>query len=145
MKQDFSCVLPVQKLYSDAILPTRAHPDDAGLDLYAIEDIEILPGQGKAVKTGIAIALSAGTVGLIADRSSLAKKGLKTAGGVIDSGYRGELQVVLWNLSRETVCMKRGERIAQLLVLPVLTQKIQSAQLLQETARGTGGFGSTGQ
>lgn len=140
MKND----LPIKKLDPAATLPTRAHADDAGLDLYALEDAALEPGAGKIVKTGVAVALSEGTVGLICDRSSMAKRGLKTAGGVIDAGYRGELGVVLMNLSRESQKVAKGERIAQLLVVPVLTPAVKEVADLGETARGVKGFGSTG-
>src|SRR3954453_11771331 len=113
------------RLSPEAVLPTRAHVDDAGLDLYGLEDLILAPGQGRAAKTGIAIALPKGMVGLVADRSSLAKKGVKIAGGVIDAGYRGEIHIVLWNISAEPIQLKRGERIAQLLILPVATPAVR--------------------
>lgn len=134
----------VLRVSGEAVLPTRAHPDDAGLDLYALEDVLLEPGQGKAAKTGIAIALPVGHVGLVADRSSLAKKGVKTAGGVIDAGYRGEIHIVLWNISQAAVQLKKGERIAQLLILPIWTPAVAEVDSLDETQRGTKGFGSTG-
>jgi dUTP pyrophosphatase len=133
------------KLSPQAILPTRAHPDDAGLDLYALEPVTLEPGQGGVAATGIAVALPAGHVGLVADRSSLAKRGLKTAGGVIDAGYRGELKVVLWNLSGQRQTLARGERVGQLLILPVAVPAVREAASLDETVRGANGFGSTGQ
>jgi len=136
--------LKTLRVNSDATLPTRAHPDDAGLDLYGLEDVYLEVGQGKVAKTGIALALPQGHVGLIADRSSLAKKGIKTAGGVIDAGYRGEIQIVLWNISPVPVQLKRGERIAQLLILPIATPGVVEVSTLDETERGLGGFGSTG-
>jgi dUTP pyrophosphatase len=136
--------LPIKKLAPDATLPTRAHPDDAGLDLYAFEDAWLAPGEGKLVRTGIALALPRGHVGLIADRSSMAKKGIKTAGGVIDAGYRGEIQVVLWNLSSQEFRIGRGERLAQLLLLPIATPAVEEVAELNETSRGSGGFGSSG-
>jgi dUTP pyrophosphatase len=136
--------IEILRISSEATLPTRAHPDDAGLDLYNLEDVLLEPGQGKVVKTGIALAIPSGHVGMVADRSSLAKKGIKSAGGIIDAGYRGEVHIVLWNISREAVQLKRGERIAQLLILPIATPAVQEVQTLDETARGTGGFGSTG-
>jgi dUTP pyrophosphatase len=81
---------------------------------------------------------------MIADRSSMAKKGLKTAGGIIDAGYRGEIQVVLWNLSREEALVKKGERLAQMLILPIATPAVLEVKELGQTSRGEGGFGSTG-
>jgi dUTP pyrophosphatase len=136
--------LPIAKLHDEAVLPTRAHADDAGLDLYALEDANLLPGHGCVVKTGVSVALPAGHAGLICDRSSMAKRGLKTAGGVIDAGYRGELGVVLWNISGKAQELKKGERIAQLLIVPVATPAVREVPSLDETARGARGFGSTG-
>lgn len=120
--------LPVRKIFQEAILPTRAHPQDAGLDLYAIADALLEPGQGRVVQTGIAVAIPDGNVGLIADRSSMAKRGVLTAGGVIDAGCRGEIGVILWNVSREEVRLARGERIAQLLVVPILAPAVREAK-----------------
>lgn len=136
--------LEILRLSPEATLPTRAHPDDAGLDLYSLEDVLLSPGQGKVARTGVALALAQGTVGMIADRSSLAKKGIKTAGGIIDAGYRGEIQIVLWNIGREEIRLGRGERIAQMLILPIATPAVKEVTSLDETARGAKGFGSSG-
>ncbi|MBI4423155.1 MAG: dUTP diphosphatase [Elusimicrobia bacterium] len=136
--------LPILKLHAEATLPTRAHADDAGLDLYALEGVTLEPGAGAHVKTGIAIELPAGHVGLIADRSSLARRGLTTLGGVIDAGYRGEIGVVIWNVSRTAQSLQRGDRVGQLLVVPVRTPAVLQVAELNDSARGTGGFGSTG-
>ncbi len=137
-------VLPVRRLAADARLPTRAHADDAGLDLYSTKTIDFRPGQGGLVSTGVAVAVPEGHVGLIADRSSLAKKGLKTAGGVVDTGYRGEVSVLLWNISKETFTLRKGDRVAQLLIIPIAVPKVEETDELDETKRGSGGFGSTG-
>lgn len=136
--------LKMKKMDPDAVLPTRAHADDAGLDLYSLEDALLEPGHGKVVRTGIAVALPVGFVGLVADRSSMAKKGVKTAGGVIDAGYRGEIHIVLWNISREAIQVKRHERIAQLLTLPIATPAGVEVESLDDTLRGAKGFGSSG-
>ena len=139
-----SDVLPIRRLDPAAILPTRAHADDAGLDLYAFEDTVVPPGEGRLLRTAVAVAVPAGHVGLVCDRSSLAKRGLKTAGGVIDAGYRGELGILIWNLTREPQPVKKGERCAQLLVIPIATPAPVESADLGETVRGAGGFGSTG-
>lgn len=136
--------IQIRRVSPEAILPTRAHPDDAGLDLYSLEDVQIAPNQGKTTKTGIAIALPPHFVGLVADRSSLAKRGVKTAGGIIDAGYRGEIHIVLWNISGEEIYLKRGERIAQLLIIPIATPAVVEVTEHEETARGHKGFGSSG-
>jgi len=139
-----SAVLPVRRLEAGAVLPTRAHADDAGLDLYSLEDTTVPPGDGTVLRTGVAVAISPGYVGLVCDRSSMARRGLKTAGGVIDAGYRGEIGVVVWNLSREAQAVKKGERIAQMLIVPIATPAPIDSDDLGATARGSGGFGSTG-
>lgn len=137
--------LEIHRLVPDATLPVRAHPDDAGLDLFSLEDILLEPSRGKVARTGIAIALEPGFVGLISDRSSLAKRGVKTAGGVIDAGYRGEIHIVLWNISGEVIQLRSGERIAQLLVVPIFTPEVKEVDKFHlDTARGSKGFGSTG-
>ena len=136
--------IAIRRVSPDAVLPTRAHPNDAGMDLYSLEDILLEPNQGKVSRTGIAVAVPEGYVGLVADRSSLAKRGVKTAGGVIDAGYRGEVHIVLWNISGEGISLKRGERIAQLLLIPVATPAVLEVETHDETARGVKGFGSSG-
>jgi dUTP pyrophosphatase len=132
------------RVSSQATLPTRAHPDDAGLDLYNLEDFHLKAGEGRMIKTGIALAIPGGFVGLVADRSSLAKRGLKTAGGVIDAGYRGEIHIVMWNVSPEAFELKKGERLAQLLIIPIGTPAVVEVKELDSTARGAKGFGSSG-
>lgn len=136
--------IPLKKLDAQAVLPTRAHADDAGLDLYGLEKVTVKPGEMAFVKTGVALAVPAGHVGLVADRSSLGKLGLKTAGGVIDAGYRGELRVMLWNISKRTHTLEHGDRIAQLLIVPIATPAPVEVDALDATERGTDGFGSTG-
>lgn len=136
--------LPIKRLTPKATLPTRAHADDAGLDLYALDTVTLAPGQGGLARTGVAVAVPQGHVGLVADRSSMAKRGLKTAGGVIDAGYRGELGVLLWNLSAQPQTINAGERLAQLLIMPIVTPAVSEQSELDDTERGVGGFGSTG-
>jgi dUTP pyrophosphatase len=136
--------IEIRKLMPEATLPTRAYPDDAGLDLYSLEALALEPGQGKVASTGIALAVPTGHVGLVMDRSSLAKRGLKTAGGIIDAGYRGELKIVLWNLSHEVQEIQKGERLAQLLIVPIQTPAVKEVLDLPEADRGAKGFGSSG-
>lgn len=135
----------VVRLDSKATLPTRAHPEDAGLDLYSCEPLHLGPGFGTVIRTGIALEIPQGHVGMIADRSSLGKKGLKTAGGIIDAGYRGEIGVIVWNISKEEIQLEAGQRVAQLLILPISTPEPFQVDELSDTPRGAGGFGSTGQ
>lgn len=136
--------LKILRVSPEATLPTRAHPDDAGLDLFSLEDFILGPGRGHVTRTGIAIALPPHHVGMVADRSSMAKRGVKTAGGVIDAGYRGEIHIVLRNLTLEPIPIAKGERIAQLLILPIITPMPVEVSSLDETSRGSKGFGSSG-
>ena len=136
--------LEVLRVSPDAIIPTRAHPGDAGMDLYGLEDVILGARQGKMARTGIAMAIPHGFVGMIADRSSLGKKGVKTAGGIVDAGYRGEVQVILWNLTDREILLAKGERIAQMLIYSIATPAVVEVGSLDETKRGAGGFGSTG-
>jgi dUTP pyrophosphatase len=137
--------IEIMRVTQSASLPVRAHSDDAGLDLFGLEEVTLSPREGKVARTGIAIALPQGYVGLVADRSSLAKRGIKTAGGVIDAGYRGELHIVLWNISNEPITLRAGERIAQLLIFPIATPAVKEVKEFDhQTTRGTKGFGSTG-
>ncbi|MBI3557909.1 MAG: dUTP diphosphatase [Deltaproteobacteria bacterium] len=136
--------LLVTRLNSEAKLPTRAHAGDAGLDLYSVSDITLAPREPVRIPTGVAMALPAGHVGLICDRSSLGSKGLRVLGGVVDAGYRGEVQVVLINLRNEPLTLAKGDKIAQMLILPVNLCGVEERKSLNDTTRSTGGFGSTG-
>ncbi|CAM3863251.1 dUTP diphosphatase [Corynebacterium frankenforstense] len=145
---DPNMTVRVRRIDPDMPLPKRAHPDDAGADLCSAEDVDLAPGERRLVRTGIAIALPAGTVGLVHPRSGLAtRQGLTVINtpGTIDAGYRGELKISLINLDpHETVHVTRGERIAQLLVQKVELVDFAEADDLGDTERGTGGHGSTG-
>ena len=140
--------LHCQKLDPRAVLPSRAHPGDAGLDLCSLDPVEIGPGERARVPTGIAVELPAGHAGLIVPRSGLAAKqgiSIVNAPGLIDEGYRGELQVLLLNtdLSR-AVTLEAGERIAQLVVIPVALLTPLKVESFSESSRGEQGFGSSG-
>ena len=134
----------IKSLDADAVLPKRAHSGDAGLDLSTTSAKTLEPGEGFMFSTGIAMAVPQGAVGMIADRSSLGKKGIKTFGGIIDAGYRGEVKVLLRNLSMEVIRIEKGDRIAQLLLLPILTPEVTVVSALSNTERAEGGFGSSG-
>ena len=138
-------VLPVKKLHSEAKLPNYAHASDAGMDLYALETTALQPHERRLISTGIALAIPYGCVGLIWDKSGLAAKhGVKTLAGVIDAGYRGEIRVVLHNLSAQSFLIEKGSKIAQMLIQPVVHTEIIEVEELEETPRGELGFGSTG-
>ncbi|MBP6929623.1 MAG: dUTP diphosphatase [Candidatus Moranbacteria bacterium] len=137
--------LEAKKLQPDALLPARAHADDAGLDLFANEALTLEPGMRRTVKTGIALAIPTGYVGLIWDKSSIPHKwGVKTMGGVIDASYRGEVGVIMVNLSEEPYVIEKGAKISQLLIQKVELPEVCEVSELDDTIRGAGGFGSTG-
>lgn len=128
-------------------LPAYAKPGDAGLDLRASEAVTLEPGERRLVPTGLAVAIPEGHAGFVLPRSGLAMhKGVTVlnAPGLIDSGYRGELKVLLINHGAEAVGIQRGERIAQLVVQPVARARLVEGEWLPDSARGEGGFGSTG-
>lgn len=138
----------VRLLSPDAVAPVRAHHDDAGVDLASAEDLVLEPGERALVGTGIAIALPAGTVGLVHPRSGLAARAglsIVNAPGTIDAGYRGEIKVSLINLDpREPITIAKGDRIAQLLVQKVELSPFVVVDELDTTDRGDRGHGSTG-
>lgn len=135
----------VKKLHPDAKVPAFAHPGDAGMDLYSVEDIVLAPGERRSVPTGIAIELPDGYVALVWDKSGPSHRfGVKTLGGVLDSGYRGEYLIGLINLGQENFEIRRGQKVAQLLIQKVERPEIEVADELGDTSRGARGFGSTG-
>ena len=140
--------LRVVRLRDDAVVPTRAHPGDAGLDLVAVSRLELAPGERGIVDTGVAVAVPDGHAGFLLRRSGLAASHGVTvlnAPGLIDSGYRGELKVILLNTDREeTFVVEPGERVAQLVVLPIGLFEPLEVEQLDSTERGHGGHGSTG-
>ena len=140
--------LPVRRLEPGVPLPSRARVGDAGLDLAAAEDVEVAPGERAMIRTGLAIAIPDGHAGLVLPRSGLAsRQGLTLANspGLIDAGYRGEVICAVVNLDRrEAVRVARGDRIAQLVVVPVAALEPEWVQELPSSERGEGGFGSTG-
>ena len=138
----------VTKLDNDAVIPTYAKPGDAGADLYSISDLVLAPGERALVRTGIAIALPNGYVGLVHPRSGLGlKSGISVVNtpGTIDAGYRGEIGVVLINHDlHESFQVKKGDRIAQLVIQKVENADFKLVNQLPESERATGGYGSTG-
>jgi dUTP pyrophosphatase len=139
--------LPVRRLRADAVLPDRAYPGDAGLDLAACERHELGPGERAVVGTGLAVAIAEGYAGFVQPRSGLAARHgitVVNAPGLIDSGYRGEIRVVLLNTDNaEPFVVEPGMRIAQLVVLPVEAPALVEVEELPESERGVRGFGSS--
>lgn len=128
-----------------AIMPTRAHPTDAGLDLYARSTV-VIPARGHATgDTGVHVAIPEGYVGMLKSKSGLNVKKNILGEGVIDAGYTGPIVVKLYNQGDEDVTVGAGQKLIQLVILPILTPELELVDSLEQTERGDGGFGSTGQ
>lgn len=140
--------MDVKLLYSNSIAPTRGTEGSAGWDLYCNDDVILQPGERQMVGTGVAIDVGKGNLGLLTHRSSLAKKlGIICSLGIIDSDYRGECMCILFNLGQEPVHIAEGDRFSQVIILPYADPGVLCAlaqEDLEDTVRGTGGFGSTG-
>ncbi|MBO3748088.1 dUTP diphosphatase [Streptosporangiaceae bacterium NEAU-GS5] len=138
----------IHRLDPELPIPSYAHPGDAGADLYAVRDVELLPGERAVVGTGVAIALPDGYAAFVHPRSGLAARHgvtLVNAPGTVDAGYRGEIRVTLINTDlKEAVRLKRGDRIAQLVIQRVEKATFYAVERLPGSARGADGFGSTG-
>jgi dUTP pyrophosphatase len=136
--------LKVKRIHPDARLPLYQHQGDAGLDLFSAVDDIVKAGEVKPIPTGIKVAVPEGHVALIWDKSGISLKGIHRLAGVVDSGYRGEVRVVLANLGNEPFVIEKGMKIAQLLIQPVTRVEVVETENLEETSRGENGFGSTG-
>jgi dUTP pyrophosphatase len=140
--------LPIRRLRDDAVLPARAYAGDAGLDLVACERVTLGPGERGMVPTGLAVAIPHGYAGFVLRRSGLAAKHGVTvlnAPGLVDSGYRGELQVILLNTDKhKTFVVEPGTRVAQLVLVPIALPDAREVDELPGSERGEGGFGSSG-
>ena len=138
-------VVKVKKLDPEAILPSYAHPGDAGLDMYSNEEVTVMPGEIGKIKSGITVEVPDGYVGLFWDKSGLSmNNGIKTLAGVLDSGYRGEVVFGVINLGKEPYTFKKGHKVLQMLIQKVERAEIVELDKLSDTSRGAGGFGSTG-
>jgi dUTP pyrophosphatase len=136
--------LNIKKIHPEAKIPTRAHHDDAGIDLYTYGTHTVEAHATLSVPIGVAFEIEEGYVGLIWDKSSIGSKGVKTLGGVIDAGYRGEVSVVVHNLNDTAYIFEHGHKIAQMLIQKVEFPDLQEVEELSDSFRGEGGFGSTG-
>ena len=137
--------LKIKKFHSEATMPKYLRPGDAAMDLYSCENKIIQPNQRELISTGIAMAIPREHVGLIWDRSGMAANhGIKSMGGVIDSNYRGEIKVILHNLTNQAFTIEKGMRIAQMLIQEVTQNQIIEVEELDDTVRGEKAFGSTG-
>ena len=137
--------LKIRRIHPEAKLPSYGHKGDAGLDLFSCADYVLGAGEVKAIQTGIKVAIPRGYVGLIWDKSGISLKGVHKLAGVVDAGYRGEVQVVMINLGNAPYEIKKGMKIAQMLIQPINDVEVIEAEDLDDTLRGEGGFGSTGQ
>ena len=137
--------IKVKKLVEDAKLPTHGHPGDAGMDFYALEDVVFAPLRQMRVRTGVAVEIPEGCVGLIWDKSSISfNMGLKIMGGVIDEGFRGEIIMSLINTSDKEVVLEKGHKVAQMIIQKFEHCDILEVDEISETVRGLGREGSTG-
>ena len=137
-------ILKVKRIHKDAKLPLYQHKGDAGLDVFCSVSCVLEKGEFKPIPSGIKVAIPEGYVGLIWDKSGVSLKGVHRLAGVIDSGYRGEVKVVMINLGDVPFVIDKGMKIAQMLVQPITKVDVAEVDDLEETSRGEGGFGSTG-
>jgi len=137
--------LKVKKLHPDAVIPHYARVGDAGMDLYSVEEKLIKAGEKAIIKTGIAMEYPEGYCTLIWDKSGMAANfGIKVMGGVFEHIYRGEYMIILFNTSKEDYLVKKGQKIAQVIVQPIITVDVEEVHELSESVRGENRFGSTG-
>lgn len=136
--------IKVKKLKKNAKLPKYHHPGDVGMDMYAMETITIPPGGHGRFWHGFALEFPEGYAAIVKDKSSIAKAGLHTIGGVFDAGYRGEYNSHVVNLSDESYTFEAGDKVAQIVIYPVVIGELEEVDTLSESARGEGAFGSTG-
>jgi len=137
--------LKIKKLHPEAKIPTYAHPGDVGMDLYSLIEYTLKPGERHLFDLGFATEFDIGYAAIIKDKSSLPRNGgIHTMGGVYDAGYRGEYNVQLVNLGNEPYQVLKGDKIAQLIIYPIVIAELEEAEQLSDSVRGTGQFGSTG-
>ncbi len=136
--------IKIKILKENAKLPKYHHPGDVGMDMYAMETVTMQPGEHHRFWHGFALEFPIGYAGIIMDKGSISKAGLKSMGGVFDAGYRGEYNTHLVNLSDKSYTFEEGDKVSQLVILPVKIGKLREVKKLSESARGEGRFGSTG-
>lgn len=137
-------IVKIKRLHPEAKLPSYAHPGDVGMDMYSLEDYTLQPGELKIFFTGFALEFEPGYAAIVKDKSSVGGKGVHCVGGVFDAGYRGEYNVGLINLTKEPFIIAKGQKIAQLVLFPVIIATLEETSELSDSSRGAGGFGSTG-
>lgn len=136
--------IKIKRLNEEAKLTSYAHPGDVGMDLYSHDDYDLKPMERKQFFVGFALEFPTGYAAIVKDKSGIAKNGVHTMGGVYDAGYRGEYNVNLINLGSEIYHISKGDRIAQLVIYPVVIAELEEVSELSQSSRGEGRFGSTG-
>lgn len=136
--------IKIKKLKENAKLPTYAHPGDVGMDMYAMETVTIKSGEHYRFFHGFALEFPVGYAGIVMDKSSISKAGLSHMGGVFDAGYRGEYNTHLVNLGGEPYTVEMGDKVSQLVIVPVAIPELEEVDELSDSSRGLGAFGSTG-
>jgi len=137
--------IKIKRLHPEAKLPQYAHPGDVGMDLFSLDDYTLKPGERKVFSIGFALEFETGYAAIVKDKGSLSKNaGIHTMGGVFDAGFRGEYQIQLINLGQEKYNIEKGDKIAQLIIYPVVIAELVETEKLSESSRGAGAFGSTG-
>ncbi len=136
--------IKIKKLQPDAIIPSYAHPGDIGMDLYSREDVTIAPNASHLFDIGVAMEFEEGYGAIVMDKGSVSKQGVHTMGGVFDAGYRGTYMIHLFNHGKEAFEVKKTQKIAQIVILPVQIPTLTEVDELNDSARGEGAFGSTG-
>lgn len=136
--------IKIKKLKENAKLPRYIHPGDVGMDLFSMEKVVINPGERHFFYHGFAMEFPEGYAAIVKDKSSISKAGLTQMGGVFDAGFRGEYNTLLVNLSSEPYTVEEGDKVSQIVILPVVIAEIEETDTLSDSSRGTGAFGSTG-
>jgi len=136
--------IKIKKLKDGVKLPKYHHPGDVGMDLYSMETVKMNPGEHHRFWHGFAMEFPEGNAGIIMDKSSISKAGLIHMGGVFDAGYRGEYNTHLVNLGNDPYTVEEGDKVSQLVIVPVVIAELEETDTLSESSRGEGGFGSTG-
>src|SRR3989344_3633649 len=136
--------IKVKKLKAGAKLPKYHHPGDVGMDVYSMETVTVAPGEHYRFWHGFALEFPEGYGAIVMDKGSISKAGFAHIGGVFDAGYRGEYNTLLVNLSDKPYTFEEGDKVAQLVIVPVLIAELEEVEILSESARGEGKFGSTG-
>ena len=136
--------IKIKKLNENMKMPRYHHPGDVGMDMFAIESVVILPGGHQRIDHGFALEFPIGFAAIVKDKGSFAKAGIHTMGGVFDAGFRGEYNTHLVNLSDKPFTVEKGDKVSQLVIYPVEIVELEETDILSESARGVGQFGSTG-